>query len=154
MQQSRNSAKDRAAFFRAQVVYWMLAAIDGHAKNFSVFLEAGGRTSMTPLYDILSAHPVVARGQLAIQKAKMAMAIDGTSRHYRWQEIQPRDWLSTAARARFSVEQAREILEDCAARTPAVIEEVAGSLPTDFPEEVSEPILDGVRKAGRRLGLP
>ena len=33
----------------------MLRAIDGHAKNFSLFLNPGGRFQLTPLYDVLSA---------------------------------------------------------------------------------------------------
>lgn len=34
--------KDRLIFMRAQIVFWLLAAIDGHAKNFSIFLTPGG----------------------------------------------------------------------------------------------------------------
>ena len=29
---------------RTQLVFWLLAAIDGHAKNFSIFLLPGGGT--------------------------------------------------------------------------------------------------------------
>ncbi len=75
--QSVDPAQDRRTFFRALVVYWLLAAIDGHAKNFSSFLLAGGRCRMTPLYDVLSAHPIVSRRQLARQDLKLAMAVQG-----------------------------------------------------------------------------
>ena len=37
---SRNAAADRRLFFRAQILFWMLCAVDGHAKNFSVFYRA------------------------------------------------------------------------------------------------------------------
>jgi serine/threonine-protein kinase HipA len=42
--------EDRLRFLRAQVVFWLLAAIDGHAKNFSIFLTrvaTGSRLCMT-----------------------------------------------------------------------------------------------------------
>ncbi|MET0575794.1 MAG: hypothetical protein ABWZ83_08020 [Mesorhizobium sp.] len=29
-------------FIRASIVFWLLGATDGHAKNFSIFLSAGG----------------------------------------------------------------------------------------------------------------
>ena len=49
---------DLTTLFKAQVLFWMLRAIDGHAKNFSLFLNPGGRFQLTPLYDVLSAWPV------------------------------------------------------------------------------------------------
>jgi hypothetical protein len=30
-------------FFRSQILFWLIGATDGHAKNFSVFLKPGGR---------------------------------------------------------------------------------------------------------------
>lgn len=35
---------DKRAFVKAQIIFWLLAGIDGHAKNFSLFLERGGHT--------------------------------------------------------------------------------------------------------------
>ncbi len=67
---------DLASVFKAQVLFWMLRAIDGTVKNFSLFLTPGGRFQLTPLYDVLSAWPVIGRGsgQWPQQKFKMAMA--------------------------------------------------------------------------------
>jgi serine/threonine-protein kinase HipA len=50
--------QDRRDFFKAQLLFWMLCATDGHAKNFSLALRPGGRYQLTPLYDVLSAYPV------------------------------------------------------------------------------------------------
>jgi len=36
---SSNAQADRKQFFKAQVIFWLLCAIDGHGKNFSLFLE-------------------------------------------------------------------------------------------------------------------
>jgi len=33
--------EDRLTFMKAQIVFWLLAAIDGHAKNFSIFSHPG-----------------------------------------------------------------------------------------------------------------
>ncbi len=67
---------DRRVFFQAQVLFWMLCATDGHAKNFSLFIRPGGRYQLTPLYDVLSAYPVLGEGpsKISPHKAKLAMA--------------------------------------------------------------------------------
>ena len=72
---SEKAAADRRDFMRTQLVFWLLAAIDGHAKNFSIFLRAGGAYQLTPRYDILSAHPMLGhgRGRLSPRKITMAM---------------------------------------------------------------------------------
>ena len=49
---------DLATFMRANIVFWLLGATDGHAKNFSIFLGSDGGFRMTPLYDVLSAQPI------------------------------------------------------------------------------------------------
>ena len=42
---SENSEADRRTFVCAQLAFWLLAATDGHAKNFSIFLLAGTATA-------------------------------------------------------------------------------------------------------------
>ena len=149
---SREARSDRRTFFAAQILFWLLAAIDGHAKNFSIFIEAGGRFSLTPLYDVISAYPVMGRGanRLALQEVRMAMAATGRNRHYRWSEILPRHWLSTAKASKYQSE-AVPILEELIERTPTALEEVRAALPSNFPAAVAEPILNGVAAATRRL---
>jgi hypothetical protein len=39
---------DRRLFLKAQIMFWLLAATDGHAKNFSIALRPGGRFRLTP----------------------------------------------------------------------------------------------------------
>jgi len=147
---SASAAADREDFFRTQVVYWLLCAIDGHAKNFSVFIEAGGRFRLTPRYDVLSAYPALGRKahQLSPHKVKMAMAVLGKNRHYRWREIRIRHWLETGRRCALP-EAGRRIIEDLVDRVPAAVEVVRSSLPRAFPEAVSEPILKGLTSAAR-----
>lgn len=150
--QSQDSPGDRATFFRAVVVFWLLAAIDGHAKNFSLSLRPANGCRLTPLYDVMSAWPTVASGGMAEQELTMAMAAVGKNRHYGWSMVQPRHWTSTAAKARYSTREAEEIVRDCAARAPRVVAEASASLPADFPARVADPILARVASAARRLG--
>jgi serine/threonine-protein kinase HipA len=48
---------DQKTLFKAQIIFWMLGATDGHAKNFSIRLAPGGRFRLTPLYGIISTQP-------------------------------------------------------------------------------------------------
>lgn len=149
---SNNATQDRRLFFRAQVLFWMLCACDGHAKNFSVFIERYGRFRLTPLYDVISAFPILGNGryQLAPKKVDMAMALTGKNRHYRRAEIQPRHWLSTANKAGLGA-SAREDIAELVARTPKVIERVSAALPKNFPQKVAQPIFDGLARSAKKL---
>ena len=144
--QSRESKHDRELFFKSQVLFWLLAAIDGHAKNFSVFIEPEGRYRMTPLYDIMSAHPLLANKQLQARKIRMAMAFTGKNRHYHWHGIQPRHFMSTAKHAGFNEKRAGELLDDMMGWVDAVIASVEAQIPADFPAAIAEPILSGMRE--------
>ncbi|RWD34912.1 MAG: type II toxin-antitoxin system HipA family toxin, partial [Mesorhizobium sp.] len=55
---------DILTFMRANIIFWLLGATDGHAKNFSIFLSPGGGYRMTPLYDVLSAQPSLDTDQI------------------------------------------------------------------------------------------
>ncbi|WP_305817095.1 type II toxin-antitoxin system HipA family toxin [Photobacterium leiognathi] len=148
---SRTSTQDREVFFKAQILFWLLAAIDGHGKNFSLFLEPESRYSMAPLYDIISAYPLMESNSIPKQKAKMAMALTGTKKYYKWQTIQPRHFLSTAKAVGFSTQRANELMSEMKNQAPSVIEKVRQQLPNDFPSEISESIFNGVLKQAGRL---
>lgn len=150
---ARDAQQHRLQFLKTQLLFWMLCAIDGHAKNFSVFIESRGHYGLTPLYDVISAYPFLGPGakQLAPQKAKMAMAVHGRNRHYAWQSIRKRHWVSTARICGIAAVEVERMIEDLTARTPAVIDRVAGELPEDFPALISGPIFEELRKAATRL---
>lgn len=149
---SRNAVVDRRTFFKTQVLFWMLCATDGHAKNFSAFIEPQGRFSLTPSYDVISAYPVLGGGknQLAPQKAKLAMAVRGKNRHYRWAEIQARHWISMAKEIGLEATAEEDILH-MADGAETAAETVSAMLPKDFPEAVSGPILDGLLQSANKL---
>ncbi|HAH2713301.1 TPA: hypothetical protein GF701_20410 [Escherichia coli] len=56
MMGSSEALKDRYDFMKFQVFQWLIGATDGHAKNFSVFIQAGGsyRLNVLRLHDRLS----------------------------------------------------------------------------------------------------
>lgn len=148
---SQRANEDRELFFKAQILFWLLAAIDGHAKNFSLFLEPGSAYRMTPLYDVISAYPLMAQGSMARERAKMAMAMKGRKRHYRWARIEPRHFLGTADSVAFSAERASAIIADVLDRAEPAISAVESTMPAGFPAKVLEPILKGVRQQVNRL---
>ncbi len=144
---------DRRVFFACQVLFWLLAATDGHAKNFSLSINAGGTYALTPIYDVLSVYPIIGKGraQLAPQKVKLAMGVRGESNmHYRLGEIQRRHWIATALRNGIGNE-GEIIIDELIARTAGVIGTVQTQLPASFPEAVSGPILAGLSKAAKKL---
>ena len=143
---------DLARFFKAQVLFWMLRAIDGHAKNFSLFLNPGGRFQLAPLYDVLSAWPVIGRssGQWPQQKLKMAMAwLGDRGRYYKPLEITGRRMLITAKR--LGLGDAQTIINELIAQTPLAIAEVRAQLPSDFPETVAETVFTGLQTSASQL---
>ncbi len=137
----------RETFFKAQFVFWLLAAIDGHAKNFSVFLRPGGRLELCPLYDVLSAYPLLERKVLARQKLKMAMALRAKNAHYHWREFSRARWLATAKRCRFDKKRAEQIIDDCLARVEPAISDVEATLPTSIPTDLAQILFAGLRSA-------
>ena len=105
--------RDRSVFFKTQILFWLLAAIDGHAKNFSIFLMPANQFRMTPVYDVLSAYPVTGNGNglLPKQKLKMAMAVHGKNKHYKWDRITKKHWLMTAKMAGMNEETVTGLFE-------------------------------------------
>ena len=132
----------------------MIAAIDGHAKNFSIAHLPGNTYRSTPLYDVLSAHPIIGtrRNQLSPHRARLAMAVCGKNRHYVSGDIQSRHWIAQGARVGLTEGDVRAAMADVAARTEPAITEVARHIPVDFPTDVADAIFDGMRRQARKLG--
>lgn len=154
LQGSETRDADLETLMRAQLLFWMLAATDGHAKNFSLRILAGGRYRLTPLYDVLSAWPVVGAGphRIDAKKLKLAMSVRGKSTHYQIKDIQRRHFNATARQCGLG-DDMEFIIADVLARTPAVIEQVGATLPAGFPAEIFESIATGLTDSAHRLEL-
>jgi serine/threonine-protein kinase HipA len=150
---SESAREDRDIFIKAQILFWLLAATDGHAKNFSLFLLPGGAFRLAPLYDIMTVYPLIAGQQLPMQKARLAMALYGQNRHANLNWIQPRHWFTTAAKIRYSKELTRQYLNEMCAQIDTVIETVANGLPPGFPPALAEQVFEGMRNT-RDVHLP
>ncbi len=149
---SDNREKDLAILLIAQIVFWMLAAGDGHAKNFSIRILSQGRYHLTPLYDVLSYWPIVGKGpnNIARQDLRLAMAIRGKNKHYRMSEILRRHFNETAALTGIG-ENAEPLIEEILKRTPDVVASVQREIPDGFPLNVLDKILSGLTASAKRL---
>jgi serine/threonine-protein kinase HipA len=143
LKESDTPAEDQHFFLKAQIVFWMMGATDGHAKNFSMFLSPGGRFHMTPLYDILSVAPCYAAHQIRRNQLKLAMAV-GDKRYYRLDQIAPRHFIQTAKKAGISAQIIEDIFDDLYKEIPKAIRRTEKRLPKDFPAEISGPIFESV----------
>ena len=148
---SADALGDRRVFMQVQVLFWLLAAIDGHAKNFSIFIRPHGEFSLTPVYDVFSAYPLVAKGQLDPRRLRMAMAVSGRNRRYEHISICYRRWLTTAQRGNVSHEEMMFIIDELLDRMNDIITAVESKLPRDFPGEVAQSIFNGMRQSRDRL---
>ncbi|WP_172329474.1 HipA domain-containing protein [Mangrovicoccus sp. HB161399] len=146
---SERPAEDMAAFLKAQLFNWLIAGVDGHAKNYAIFLRPGG-FRMTPLYDIVSAAPAHLRNSFRHRELQLAMAA-GRRGHYRLDRLHPRHFEETAARARVPLESRRSAFLDLALAGPAAFAEVAADLPAGIPERIAAGILDYARDRHRTL---
>jgi serine/threonine-protein kinase HipA len=137
----------------AQVLFWLLRAPDGHAKNFSIRILPRGRFQLTPLYDVMSAYPVLGDGpnQWSPREIKLAMALLGKNRHYEMFGIQRRHFDSTAQKVGYGP-SAEPVIEDIHARTPAAIDSVQAVLPPGFSTRVADTVLGGLEQAAAALG--
>lgn len=153
LQRSETPDRDLDIFMRTQVLFWLLGATDGHAKNFSIHLRPGGRYTLTPIYDVLSAWPVVGRGanQIDPQKVRLAMAWHGTSdNHYRLRDIQLRHIIETARRCGYG-DRIEKTLQTILGRIPSAITNVAKELPDNFPMDVFDAITQGMTRTARKI---
>jgi serine/threonine-protein kinase HipA len=83
---SSSPDEDTETFLTALGLTWLLAATDGHAKNYSILTAAGGRVRLAPLYDIASVLPYA---QFDLNRVKLAMKIGDK---YRLRDIGRREW--------------------------------------------------------------
>ena len=136
---------DRTTFVLAQLSFWLLAATDGHAKNFSIVLKPGHDYALTPLYDIISMWPMIGAGvnRIAPQDARLAMAVRAKNAHYRLKDIQTRHWQQLAATC--GVPAVWDAMQGLVERVEDALNQVEKRLPPDFPEPLWKKIAKGMR---------
>jgi serine/threonine-protein kinase HipA len=150
---SEQADSDRLHFIKTQLVFWLLAATDGHAKNFSIFHLPGSRFKATPLYDVLSAHPILGTSakHLAPQRARLAMAVRGSQNYYLIQQIQRRHWANHARLVGLGAAAVERIIDEVLATADGVVAEVYNQVPDGFPMDLADSILQGLLNQCERL---
>ncbi|HEX7636965.1 MAG TPA: HipA domain-containing protein [Burkholderiaceae bacterium] len=142
---------DKTVFCLCQLAFWLLAAPDGHAKNFSLFIGRGGRYRATPIYDVMSIWPLIGRGEhleTSHRKARLAMALKGRNAHRELRGILPRHWKALADAA--GVPGLFDAMLGLLSTVPSRLAWVEAQLPHDFPPRLWQVIRDGVSfQAGR-----
>ncbi|MGF6448249.1 type II toxin-antitoxin system HipA family toxin [Paraburkholderia youngii] len=152
LQQSVDARQDLDTLLASQILFWMLAAPDGHAKNFSIRLLAGGQYRLTPLYDVMSIWPVEGNGpnQWSWYKARLAMGLWSRSKHDAFRDVQRRHFNAMALKCSYGAD-AEPLIQRLIEQTPGVIERVSAALPERFPGKVAERIFKGLQNSAARL---
>ena len=146
---SDEPSEDQMTFLASQIIFWLIGATDGHAKNFSVFLQPGGGLKMTPMYDVLSVQEAVDRNQLDQRNFRLAMSA-GKSRHYRIVDVLGRHFVQTAKAAGMGPTLVKRVIDDIRERAEGAADIARSAMPGDFADEIHESIRGAV---AARLGL-
>jgi len=148
---SQDRENDRGAFLLANFVFWLLAALDGHAKNFSISLYPGGAYAMTPLYDVLSFWPFIGAGpgKTSKKKAAMAMGLQSKNMHRKLDDIQARHWKAVAAKA--GLPEAFDTMRQVCEQIEAAFALVEDELTPDSPRNLFEVVRAGTCEQAKRF---
>lgn len=149
---SSNALEDRYNFMRFQVFQWLIGATDGHAKNFSIYIDKGGSYRLTPFYDILSAYPLLGGKGLNVRKLKLAMGLKATKgKKYEISKILPRHFLDTAKDVNFNQDTMQEIIDEMKDALPKAMLQVSATLPKGFPEHIVSSIFENTQKIVKKI---
>ncbi len=153
LQGSNRAEEDRRLFFKTQVLFYLMAAPDGHAKNFSLALMQKGLFHLTPAYDIMSAYPLFGKTSASLnpKRLKLAMGVYGKNIHYAWNSIARRHWVETGKKVGLSKQIVEEILQETISQIPSVIEATYASIPPSFPIPMVDAICRGMENTANRL---
>ena len=134
-----------ATLLRAQLVFWMLAATDGHAKNFSLRLLAQGRYRLTPLYDLLSFLPYHQRRK----QLTLAMPVAGRRGV---DEIRLRHWQLMAERCGYPPDRAIAHVRELTAALPDFAATVSAACrKSGLRHPIIDQIVDGIANNAKRV---
>ena len=150
LQGSDTPEEDRKTVLKAQILFWLIGATDGHAKNFSIFLGPGGSYRLTPFYDVLSAQPSLDARHIERKQMKLAMAV-GATNHYRIDGIQGRHFIETGSAAGISKATVQTVIAEVVAAADGVMERLADELPPRFPKLIHAAVSKAVLARLRTL---
>jgi len=145
-----DNPEDRQAFMRAQIFNWLIAGIDAHAKNYSIMLLPNGLYELSPLYDLMSAHPLFERG-LRDREIKMAMGLRGGSGlKYRWTRLTTRNFFTTAKAVGYSIDSMQEDLEMFYDTAQNTIEKTTAKIISAIPH-IDQQVIESINRGILRV---
>jgi serine/threonine-protein kinase HipA len=86
-----------------------------------------------------------------MQKAKLAMAVRGTSNHYLIGQILRRHWITQGQQVGLPPDAVDDMIASVVHATQGVIDTVAAQLPSGFPEDLASAIFDGMSRQSKKL---
>jgi serine/threonine-protein kinase HipA len=149
LNESDERQNDRIEFLKANIIFWLLGAIDGHGKNFSAHITTSG-FKMTPCYDVLSVYPALTTGQIQKKHAKMAMAI-GDKRHYKIFDIEPRHFYETGNKFGIPKKSIDNIFLELVEKQSLMGKNI--EIQNNFPEDIYNSIMGGLTDRMARIHL-
>lgn len=150
LQGADDAEADQASFLTSQILFWLMGATDGHAKNFSIFLRPGGRYSLTPFYDVLSAQPAFDKGQIQQNRFRLAMSA-GKNRHYRISEIMGRHFVQSGKAAGLGSTALRQIIESILDKAQDASARARAAMPNDFAGGIHESVAAAIDRRMQHL---
>ncbi|HET9963347.1 MAG TPA: type II toxin-antitoxin system HipA family toxin [Nitrospiraceae bacterium] len=147
---SDEPARDQADFFKSQIIFWLIGATDGHAKNFSIFLRPGGGFQLTPFYDVLSAQPAFEAHQIPHAKYKLAMSV-GRNRKYRIVGIVGMHFVETGKEAGIGPAVMKRVITEVLEAAEAAPALALAQMPGDFAEGVHASVREAISSRVRLL---
>jgi serine/threonine-protein kinase HipA len=147
---SSDASVDVARFFDANILNWLVAGPDAHAKNYSILHAAGPDHRFAPVYDVITALPYP---RLAKGGATLAMAVGGERTIG---AITGDHWRAAARAVELPADLAIERILELGRRIPAAIERVIqhpdGNDDTRaIMTRLAEPLADHVKRCLKRL---
>lgn len=139
---------DRLAFFRGLMVFDLLYATDGHAKNFSVALTRSG-FELTPYYDVTGGYFLHKSEKRPIQKMKLAMSV-GDSNHYSFNKVRLRHYAESAKKCSIGKDDFEALCADLKARVEGLTI-TDKELDKDLNHDTLALILEGIQQRARLI---
>jgi serine/threonine-protein kinase HipA len=147
---STEASLDIARFIEANVLNWLIAGPDAHAKNYSILHAAGPNHRLAPLYDVITAlpYPRLSRGGV-----KLAMGVHGERAV---DLINGDHWRAVARAADLPPNSLIDRIAEIAERIPAAIDRVIDHSEGDADTRaivvrLTNPIIDHVTRCLKSL---
>jgi len=142
--------EDQLTVLTCQILFWLMGAVDGHAKNFSIFLSPNDGFKLTPIYDVMSGQSAFDAHQIRHKDYRMAMSV-GRNNKYRIDNIHGRHFVETAIAADLPETFAQEAISHIQNEFERAFEDTLASMPEDFPHKIHDSIYAGAKKRLPRL---